>query len=277
MDRPRLPPTELEALLAARPKDVADAIRRTVADLRPCVHVESARASGTPIRGRFIHRILGRPAPKSVLSVLTSKFGGAPYCEKTGELEGGQFLGQINFSEVTAALNSQRAELPDGMPTAGLFAMDRTSKGFRVRWYPNPRAELAVDAGQRQAIAKYEAAMTVQGSWSLRGLDWFAAVPKDDQELWTCMNELDVRGVDRDSRYGHKLFGHPNEILSQHESFVHQAGGSTSIRDYALIWRVSFDNQAGFDWGTHWIYALIEKQYLERGELNRAVVAIENA
>jgi hypothetical protein len=102
MDRPLLPLTELERLLVDRPQ-VADAVRRVVGDLRPCVRLETSRASAVPIKGHLLDRLRGARGPASLLSVTVSKFGGRPYCERIDELRSRRFLGQIWRIDADAA------------------------------------------------------------------------------------------------------------------------------------------------------------------------------
>jgi hypothetical protein len=125
-------------------------------------------------------------------------------------------------------------------------------------------------------VAKYEARPNFRGSWSLRGLEFFDGIDADD-ELWDFMNDLEVRGVDEDARSGHKLFGHANEALNQHYGFTPPSGRSDSIRDYRLVWRIDYDNAAGFAWGTNWLYVIIHKDDLARGALHKAVLTGANS
>jgi hypothetical protein len=90
MTRPVLPMAALERLLATRPGPVAEAVRRSFADLRPCVRLETARASSVPLRGRLLDRWLRRPPPIPVLPVAASKFGGVPYVEEAVDFGGWQ-------------------------------------------------------------------------------------------------------------------------------------------------------------------------------------------
>lgn len=277
----RTPPTtllpELERLLASRTPQVREAIRRVVAEVRPCVRLLSERVGSKPIRGGVFDRMLRRPRPAPVLSATASKFGGTPYFEHESELQGGRFLGQVNFADVTQALTKQDFPLPAGMPDRGLLAFDLVAdRPGRTRWYPAPRtrelATLEIDA-----VAKYETAINFEGSWSLRGLDWFNSVPEGDGELWDYMNELEITGVDCDAHGGHKLFGHANEALNEHYGLTPITGRSESIRDYALIWRIDYDNPAGFSWGTNWLYVVIHRDDLARGAFENAIVTGANA
>jgi hypothetical protein len=117
----------------------------------------------------------------------------------------------------------------------GLLAVDLTPGSI----LGNPMVSRASDRGSgRDCVGcrgEVRSADRFRGSWSLRGLEWFDAIPKEDDELWTWMNEFEVPGVDEDARGGHKLFGHPNEVLNEHYGFTPVAGRSDSIREYGLI------------------------------------------
>ena len=51
MQAPETLRPELERLLAQRPAQVADAIRKVVRDVRPCVRLETTRVSKAPLEG----------------------------------------------------------------------------------------------------------------------------------------------------------------------------------------------------------------------------------
>lgn len=279
VERPRTLLPELERLLAQRPAEVRAAVRRVVTDVRPCVRLETTRAAERPLKGSLLDRLRRRPPAAPVLSPLASKFGGAPYAEGAVDFTRARFLGQVNFFEVRAALAGQDFPLPSGLPEAGILAVD-LERGVwlgRVRWYPAPAEERAVQMAKAECIGKYETAVHFRGSWSLRGLDWFDAVPRDDDELWSYMNDLELPDVDEDAHWGHKLLGHPNEVLNEHYGLKPVPGRSDSIREYELLWRVDYDHQAGFAWGTNWLYVVIHRDDLARGALENAVVTGANA
>lgn len=278
-ERPSVDSNELRDLLATRPPAVAEMIRQRLLDLRPCVIFETTRLSPRPMRGTLVDRLLRRPGPGAVLTPTASKFGGTPYMEREGELDGGRFLGQVNFADVTTALQREGAVVPAGMPTVGLLAVDLTGPMIgngRIRWYPDPHDTKALPPASVDWVARYEARANFRASWSLRGLEWFDGLD-DDQGLWEWMNDLEVSGIDEDARTGHKLFGHPNESLNEHYGFTPTHGRSHSIREYALLWRIDCDRAADLAWGTNWLYVLIHKNDLEAGALDRAVLTGANA
>jgi hypothetical protein len=166
------------------------------------------------------------------------------------------------------------------MPAAGILALDLVARfpGGRVRWYPAPAEPKATNVAiPVPCLAKYEAEIGFRGSWSLRGLEWFDAVPKDDDELWSYLNDLEIPGVDEDGHGGHKLLGHPNEALNEHYGLKPARGRSDTIREYELLWRIDADHAAGFAWGTNWIYVVIHRDDLAQGAFENAIVTGANA
>lgn len=282
---PKLDLRELDALLATRPPQIADRIRRAFGDVRPCVKLRTERVGTTPIRGTLLDRMFGRPAPRPVLPALASKYGGIPYAERESEIFGGTFLGQINFAEVVEALRKEDFPIPHGMPRAGLLAVDRVKNlaapgdafSARTRWYPSPEEGRPCDTSAMPSVGKFEAVIGFGGSWSLQGMDWFDAVAEDDGELHEYMIDYQAAGIDEDPDAAHKLFGHANEVLNEHYGFTPAPGRSSSIRDYALIWRIAFDNAAGFSWGTNWLYVIIHNDDLRDGAFQNAIVTAANA
>ena len=119
---PRTLLPELEELLTSRPPQLADTVRRLVTDVRPCVRLRSKRVGSKAMRGGWLDRLRGQAGPAPVLSATASKFGGVPYLEDQVVFDGWSFLGQINFAEVTAALQGQQFPIPPGMPAQGVLA-----------------------------------------------------------------------------------------------------------------------------------------------------------
>lgn len=273
---------ELDHLLGSRSPRVVEGVRRVVANVRPCVRLRSERIGARPIRGGVVDRLLGRPRTAPVLPATASKFGGLPYFESETELRGGRFLGQVNVGEVRTALARDGFPVPAGMPERGLLAIDIADGrlGGRTRWYPDPQVR-ALPVPEIDPVARYEAAIRFEGSWSLRGLDWFDPVPAEDEELWEYMNDLEIPGVDADGDGSHKLFGHANEALNEHCGFpsdlLRRGEDRAAIREYELIWRIDYDHPAGFSWGTNWLYVVIHRADLARGALEKSIVLVANA
>lgn len=68
-----------------------------------------------------------------------------------------------------------------------------------------------------------------------------------------------------------------NEVLLEHDGCLLAPDRSRSIRDYRLVWRISYDNPAGFAWGTNWLYAILHQDDLRAGAFERTVVISANA
>jgi Domain of unknown function (DUF1963) len=273
---------EIEALLLGRPEALANAVRARLADFRPSVMFAAERVGRGPQRVGRIGRWLGRTVTEPVLSPLASKFGGIPYCERSDELGEHHFVGQINFAEVAQALEAQGQPLPDDMPRQGLLAFDfdKRSSLFvdagRTRWYKTPEMSKACCPPLVHQFGKYEASLSFRGSWSLQSLNWFDGL-KTDHELWEWMNELEIEGVDEDMHRDHKLFGHMNEALNEHDGWEAHSQRHDAIEDYRLVWRLTHDNMAGFGFGTTWFYIIIHRDNLRIGAFDRAIVTAANA
>lgn len=72
-------------------------------------------------------------------------------------------------------------------------------------------------------------------------------------------------------------FGHANGALNEQYGLRPVTNRSHDIRDYALIWRIDYDNQAGFEWGTKGLYVVIHKDDLALGAVGNAIVTGANA
>jgi hypothetical protein len=266
---------EIIKILESRNKNVSECILKVLNDLRPCVRLKTERANNTPIHGTLISRMFGKSPPHPLLDVLCSKYGGMPYYENDIEIKNCTFIGQINFAEVTAHLTAGGHPIPVGMPRHGLLAVDEIGDcmNARTRWYDNPKKiDLRyININQK---ARYETKIHFTHGLSLRGLDYFDCIPKDDGELWDLMNDLEIKGIDEDE---HILFGHTWSTLNEHYGFTPKVGRSNNIKDYQMIWRISWDNQSGMGFGTNWYYVIIHKQDLEHGQFENSIVTAANA
>lgn len=276
---PALDTRSIEMLLASRPTDVAKQVRRTLDDIRPCVQATSVRVGERPLKAGVIARLLGGQPSLPQLSVVASKFGGVPYSERGREPGNVLFLGQINFAEVSAELDAGRFPKPAHMPAKGILALDLADgmSNACVRWYPEPDVVSHVNPGPVPSSGKYEAAIAFAGGWSLKGLDWYTAVPQGDGELWEALIDFDRGEVDghHHDRH-HKLFGHTDEILNEFFD-VERARRGSRPEDYVQVWRITFDNEAGFSWGTNWLYVLLHRDHLATGDFAKAIVMVANA
>ena len=59
--------------------------------------------------------------------------------------------------------------------------------------------------------------------------------------------------------------------MDEHYGFTPPPGCSDDLASYECLLRLTFDNAAGFAWGTNWIYLLVPREDLERGDLSRVV------
>jgi hypothetical protein len=75
---------------------------------------------------------------------------------------------------------------------------------------------------------------------------------------------------------GHRILGHRSSGLDEHYGFEPPPGRSRTIEEYEMLWRITFDNAAGFAWGTNWVYVIVHRDDLRAGRLDRAVVTGAN-
>lgn len=268
-------PEDLRAAFArhgeAKAREVEEYLRKAP---RPCVYVTSERIGEAPLRRGALGRLLGMRTAAAVLPSVQSKFGGVPYVEGSVSWERARFLGQINFAEVPM--------FPGMSPRKGILALDRVDDGssapLRVRWYSEPLPSRAVDSAHVPSVGRFETAIKFRPGWTLpRDAAWYALVPESDVHgLWDAWNEFAPEGFDEDENT-HRLFGHRAGGLEDHYGFEPREGRSGEISDYELLMRITFDNQAGFGWGTNWMHVLIHKDDLAAGAFDRTVVTGSNS
>jgi hypothetical protein len=138
-------------------------VRRVLADVRTCVRLESSRVSDVPLRGRWFDRLLNRPPPQP-LSLLASKFGGAPYVENASQVKDRVFIGQVNFAEATRALAARGFPIPQGMPAAGSLAAVGADAGQAAQ------ARVAAVGGHHQGCRQRGAVGQTQRGGALIGM-----------------------------------------------------------------------------------------------------------
>lgn len=98
------------------------------------------------------------------------------------------------------------------------------------------------------------------------------------ESRWFEYDELYPRGYNDDaSDEYHRLLGHRSAGLDEHYGFTPPAGLTEEIADYDSLLRLTFDNRADFAWGTNWIYVLVPREDLARGDLSRIVVTGANS
>jgi hypothetical protein len=237
--------------------------------------VTSERAASYPLKRGILGRLLSLPTSAPVLGRTESKFGGFPYWEERDlNWKGIAFLGQVNFGDIP--------DPPPGAPARGILAVDmvQTWKNpFRVRWYPNPRDSAAQSGEQPSCVGRWESRLCFREGWSLPGGEaWHAPLPAGYGALWDAWLNWTPQGYLEDERNEcHRLFGHKSGALDEHYGFESRENRSDSIDDYEMLWRITFDNTAGFSWGTNWVYVIIHKDDLRAGRLDQAVVTGANA
>ncbi|MCC6751894.1 MAG: DUF1963 domain-containing protein [Deltaproteobacteria bacterium] len=239
----------------------------------------------TPLRHGWVGTLLGRNPTAPQLPATASKFGGVPYAEDDEDWLGWRFLGQVDLAEAAK-------HLPHS-PLAGLLRLDSSdlpgSAGFRVRWFPAPDLSKAITPTV-SSVAKWETRHEFKGGWSLphNDRDWFSLLPPKGEldaihretglSLWDFWNDWEPAGFNDDAREEfHTILGWPSGGLDEPYGFDPPPDCSGDASDYEMLVRLTFDNAAGFSWGTNWIYLLVPKNDLARGDLSRVLVTGANA
>jgi hypothetical protein len=145
----------------------------------------------------------------------------------------------------------------------------------RAKWFPQPSPERAVDV-RPKSVAPWECRLAFSLGWTLpAGAALEALWPLRDR-LWYDYEKADLAGYNLDGfNEFHRLLGHatlsPDELTP-----VAPLPAGASLTDYEPLLRLTFDNNAGFSWGTNWSYLIVPRADLARGELSRVVVAHGN-
>ena len=270
---PRVPlelPKNLRDLIAKHGNNLIERVERFLdAAPRRCTYVTSERVASHPLKRTGLGRLLRRPTSAPSLEVLRSKFGGLPYFEEPDLVwkEFG-FLGQVNFGEID--------DRPSDAPSEGILAVDRApvkTGSFRVRWYPHPTEAAAQRVGLPICVGRWETRLRFRPGWSLPGGNaWHSVLPQGNEELWDAWNDWSAEGyLDDERNECHRILGHRSAGLDEHYGFEPPPGGSDSVEDYEMLWRITFDNPAGFAWGTNWVCIIVHREDLPAGRLERAV------
>jgi hypothetical protein len=279
----RVPERIRKVLVRASPEVLSRAEAFLVRSARPCVYFDSRRVDDLPLRRGLIGGLLNKPVAAPKLPLLQSKFGGTPYVTEADlpSMKGRRFLVQINFAEVP--------ELPAPFPGAGLFCVDMVEgaphgRWFGIRFYSDPSEPLAVrPATPVRCVGKYEAEIRFMPGVTYPPDEWeaiFADQEDELQEAWSeCEFEIDnvTEGPADPSREEmHQLGGHRPWILED-SMFQPPDGYSKDVKEYELLLRLPFDNQAGFGWGSNVAYIVIHRDDLAAGRLERAFDVPANA
>jgi hypothetical protein len=248
-----------------------------VARALPCVAVTATRVSDRPLRRNSVARLFGANAAPALLGPTESKFGGIPYSEVEEDWRGYRFLGQINLTEATAVLPSRAPKLD------GLLRIDRSLEGtitdcIRVRWFPNIDSSRAVHATP-ESVGRWETRLGFKLSWTLpEGNALEALWPLKDGPQWFYYDRFFPAGYNEDGDGAfHQLLGHKSSGLDDHYGFAPPDGCSNDIALYDSLLTLTFDNNAGFSWGSNWVYLIVPRDDLARGDLRRVVVTGANS
>ena len=263
--------------LDARKEGLADETERVLAaHVRPCVAVTAKRVSAHPLRRNRLTRLLGARTAAPLLPATASKFGGIPYCEGEEDWKRHRFLGQIDLDEATSVLPSATDRLH------GLLRFDYarapSDEMFRVRWFPQPETKRAV-ASRADSVGNWEARLAFALAWTLpEGNALDALWPLRDGPRWYDYDRFYPPGFNADGfDEFHRLLGHKSSGLDEHYGFTPPPGCKEDIASYEALLRLTFDNQAGFSWGTNWVYLIVPREDLARGDLRRVVVTGANS
>lgn len=211
-----------------------------------------------------------------VLSPLASKWGGTPYGEAGEDWKGWAFLGQLDLSAA--------AEVLPELGARGLVRIDVTEDGalerggMRARWFEAPSLERHGVPPSVASRGAWEARIDFERGWTLpdRHADFFAHFPSRVRDHW-----LDIgaspEGFDRDDAlFLHRLGGWAASGLDEPYDFAPAKGAPSDIDAHEMLLRITFDNVADFAWGTNWIYVLVPRADLARGDLSRLTVTAAN-
>lgn len=261
-----------DALIAEWPEARRTALAAWCAkSLRPGVEVTAQRTW----KRRWPWRWFARAWQPLILARTASKLGGVPYLTDAAQWprigdRPLQWLGQINFAEV----RPHQASLPE----RGILAMwfDRSFWRGRpplvCRWFPEPDAARAADlpGDAPQVTWLYETAL------HFRPTRWYGDV--DDDALAAILTdcELDERDrvYDRLDSEGREHHATQELLASTWRDLARDLGESR--RGRTVLYRISFENEAGFAWGTNTFYLHIADQDLANGALDRVTAAVAN-
>lgn len=127
-------------------------------------------------------------------------------------------------------------------------------------------------------FGNWETRLEFAPSWTLpQGNELEALWPLRDV-AWYDYEASDPPGYNTDGFDAHhRVLGHKSSGLDEHYGFEPPPGCSADIADYECLLRLTFDNNAGFHWGTNWIYVIVPRADLAAGELGRLVVTGANS
>ncbi|RKH29138.1 DUF1963 domain-containing protein [Corallococcus praedator] len=174
----------------------------------------------------------------------------------------------------TCALNFRKT--CDGCSALARKDWWTASQAFRIRWYPDPSEARSRSFPLPPCVGRWEARMSFASGWSLPGGNtWEAPLRDEDAELQARWNDWAPEGFleDQQGTGLHRLGGHRSGGLDEEDASRPPSGHAPDVQ----LWRINYDNPAGFHWGTNWVYVLIHPEDLAAGRLERAVVTSANA
>ena len=281
----RFPDPVREDLNEHRPGLAEATEQMLVSHVRPCVAVTAQRVSNAPLRRNSLARLFGAGAAAPVLGVMESKFAGTPYCEAGEQWNEHDFLGQIDLAQATAVLPG------DAVRLSGLLRIDlRTDDvwrtlvkpsgledALRVRWFPHPSADRAVAAMPR-TVGNWETRLDFRLGWTLPSGKALEAIWPLSEPSWYDYDKFYPDGFNADGfDEFHRMLGHKTDGLADHYGFTPPPGCSSDLASYECLLRLTFDNVAGFAWGSNWIYLLAPTEDVRRADLSRVVVTAANS
>jgi hypothetical protein len=244
--------------------------------VRPCVAITAQRVAAAPLRRNALAAAFGAKPAEPMLGVTESKFGGLPYGDADEDWADYGFLGQIDLAVATAVLPPDAPRLR-GLLRIDLAGADSFSEMFRVRWFRQPLPDDHANVKPR-SIGAWEARLSFALAWSLPEGNALEAIWPLREPKWFEYDEFHPAGYNTDGRDEyHRLLGHKAGGLDEHYGFTPPPGCSDDLADYESLLRITFDNAADFSWGTNWIYLLVPRDDLARGDLDRVVATGANS
>lgn len=211
-----------------------------------------------------------------MLGVTESKFGGTPYSEAEEEWNDHAFLGQIDLAQATTVLPTDHVRLT-GLLRVDLRSSRSLNEAVRVRWFQQPSSDRAVGA-MPKSVGNWETRLDFKLGWTLPEGKALESIWPLREPPWFEYERFFPDGYNGDGfDEFHRMLGHKSVGLDEHYGFTPPAGCSDEIASYECLLRLTFDNAAGFAWGTNWIYLLVPRDDLARADLSRVVVTGANS
>ncbi len=236
---------------------------------RSAYRLKARRVSDRPLQPGFFDKLFGKKPAQPKLPITASKWGGTPYQEGEG-LEGSHdFLGQINFADLDGTA--------ENLPERGILTLwvphNMLDLGLTTRWFPEPSSGQPSEA---KCVGKWETELTFEPiAIYPEGDLWMSFLgpsPNDDEleEAWFCAQERIGDSTE------HQLGGWPRAGLYENYGFDPGPEGSIEIDDWEMLLSISFDNEAGFGWGTNVVYVIAKPDALAAANLSDVIVTAAN-